>query len=742
VSVATSTGRAESAAAPRAARSLSDRLLAVLPLLSVYAWLCVVYLIEAWSRVTPWLFGDELELTQLSRSIAATGHAARRGEAHSPETLYTAFTAPLWLIHDVGSAYAAIKYADVFVMASVVFPTYFLARLVVGRGYALFAAAAAGAIPSLAYSSYIVEETIAYPYAALCLFLIAKALLTRRPRWIAAAAAASIVAPVVRSELVVVPLVYVLAAGLSSLSSPWFRRRRASWSLGDYAGLLTLVAGAIFLLSGIASTHSHQWYVATYAYENRMYTMGMWAAAALAVAVGVLPMVAGLASLWRSRAEEPSAEMRVFRSIFVSAIVGYGMYTAVKAAYLSTTFATRVEGRNLIYLAPLLFVGTAFVLARRLAHPLALTLAAGFTLYLVAYVGWHTVGSPYEMGVHLYSDALGFGILQTANRYYVYLSTHDARILLVGVFVLSVVMLSAPVLRPIRRRERLVGVAAAVLAVAVVAWNLTGEIGAAVATVSISRDNGRTLAKPFSWVDDYTRRTPTLYFGAGESDPTAEQLLEFWNRSITRVSSLDASVQGPGPSTGPDLGQGGLVYWNGSPGQYDYAVEDRPCVDFAGTVRQTHTYRAGNLPQRWSLVQLTHPNRLVSLCMGLSPDMWSGIRDSQYIRFSGGRGGRLTIVVSLQNRSGPSNPSPLHVIVGKLVISADAYPEQGAVTEQVNSSIDTGQTRVVRVRAPGDSFYVRVIVDKKWVPHDVDPHNSDTRVLGAQISYRFEPAGR
>ena len=100
-----------------------DRVQAALPLASVYFWLCIVYAVEAWQRVTPWLFTDELELTQLSRSIAATGHAARSGEAHSPGTLYTVFTAPMWLIHDVAAAYATVKYLDVFAMASVVFPT-------------------------------------------------------------------------------------------------------------------------------------------------------------------------------------------------------------------------------------------------------------------------------------------------------------------------------------------------------------------------------------------------------------------------------------------------------------------------------------------------------------------------------------------------------------------------------------------------------------------------------------------
>jgi hypothetical protein len=60
-------------------------------------------------------------------------------------------------------------------MTSALFPTYLLARLLVGRRPARFAAAGAAAIPSLAYSSYIVEETSAYPHAALC-FLIAKLL--------------------------------------------------------------------------------------------------------------------------------------------------------------------------------------------------------------------------------------------------------------------------------------------------------------------------------------------------------------------------------------------------------------------------------------------------------------------------------------------------------------------------------------------------------------------------------------
>jgi len=104
-----------------AERTFTDRLLAAVPLLSIFLWLCIVYAIEAWAHGTPWLFGDELELSQLSRSIADTGHAARRGEPHSFNTLWTYVLAPAWLIDDMHTAYATVKYIAVFVMTAMYF---------------------------------------------------------------------------------------------------------------------------------------------------------------------------------------------------------------------------------------------------------------------------------------------------------------------------------------------------------------------------------------------------------------------------------------------------------------------------------------------------------------------------------------------------------------------------------------------------------------------------------------------
>jgi len=166
---------AASARAEPRTRTLADRLLAAIPLLSVFFWICVLYMWEAWRHGSPWLFGDELQMTQLSRAIADTGHAARRGQSYSPDTLYPYFTAPAWLIHNVRHGYSTAKYIDVITMTSTMFWTYGLARFVVGRRAALFAGAGSVLIPSLTFSSMLVPENVAYPYAALCFFLIAGA---------------------------------------------------------------------------------------------------------------------------------------------------------------------------------------------------------------------------------------------------------------------------------------------------------------------------------------------------------------------------------------------------------------------------------------------------------------------------------------------------------------------------------------------------------------------------------------
>jgi hypothetical protein len=712
-----------STAAETSARrvSLPDRLLVALPLASVYFWIAVVYCFEAWKRATPWLFTDELEFTQLSRSIAATGHAARRGEPHSFGSLYTVFTAIFWRIDDVATAFAAIKYADTLVMAAVVFPTYFLARIVVGRTPALFAAAGAAAVPALAYSSWIVEETLAYPYAALCFFLIAKALVVRTRWWVIGAVVACAVAPLVRGELSVISITFGIALLGMWWSSERTKRWRAGWSVADWIGCLTICAGIVVFGSGLMSRHVQAWYDVTTYYKHRLFIFGDWATGSLAVGMGVVPLILGLAALWRLPGERPTRELRAFRSVAIGGIAAVWMYTAIKAAYLSLVFATRVEERNLIYVAPLLFVGAAVILERRRVNLWALAAAAAYAIYVA-------LGVPLFIGGGLYSDALGLAVFQQANRYFLF-SAGDARLITTIVAVVGIALVLAATQM---RARRFAGAAAVVAAFGMLAWCFTAEFAAAVGNITVSRDIRPTLGEPFTWVDDATRLKPTLYLAQGVSDQNPEWLLEFWNRSITTVGSLDGTLGGPGPSGAPNIAFDGRLYWTAAPSVpgkvFDYAVEDWPCIDFAGTLTERHFYRGGAAePREWRLIQLTKPNRLRADCVGIYGDGWSGPNDSTYFRFVARHRGWLRITLSRQGFPG----SPVDLQLGTIA-QVERTAVFGTVLRHEFVRIRPNRTTTVWVPTPAKPFGLHAVVQNKF-----SPGNGDGRSLGALVTYQW-----
>ncbi|HET7567798.1 MAG TPA: hypothetical protein VFJ91_07400 [Gaiellaceae bacterium] len=758
MSVANPPTAAEPEALRTGTRSLSDRLLLAAPLASVYIWLCVVYAVEALGHKAPWLFPDELKTTQLARSLADTGHAAQRGAPHSFESFFTLLHAPIWLIGSTTSAYTGLRYVDVLVMTSVVFPTYFLARMLVRRPAALFAAVGAGVIPSLAYSGYLVQENLAYPYSTLALFLLARALVAVREqrhvkRWVVPAVLAALLSPLVRGELAVILAIVPLAAFFAVWSSEWARDRRSRWPLGDRVGAWLLIAGGAFFVMALAGSQSAAWLRSWVFLRHRIVNMTDWAAGALAIGIGVIPFAVGLAALARTPSEREGTawEVRVFRSVLLASLLGYGLYTGVKAAYLSSVFATRVEERNLIYVVPLLFVGLAFVLDRRSVNRWALAVTGAFSVYLVGYALYHPTQYPYELK-GLYSDSLGLAILSKGSSLWGW-SADDVRWLLVAI-ALGTLLAVFAIAHP--RVGRRVALALSVaLAVGVVGWSFSGELAAASESNAFAREFAAIVSpkgdgQPLNWVDRWTRGKPTLYEGVGEIDQNAEWVNEFFNRSIVSVGSLDGSLDGPGPAGAPNTLADGRVYWTdlysqtlaGDGPQYDFAVEDYPCVDFAGRWLATRWHRAGAgalLRKPWRLVELTHPNRLRAECAGLYPDGWSGADDSGYFRFSGPAHGWLRIVVSRRNWGGPTPPSPVRVLLGTLVIGPDKYPHLGRVTQRHSTSVASSETQVLWLPVRSSRFAVRVVVAKKFVPHDYVPSNGDVRTLGAQVTYQIFP---
>lgn len=712
-------------APPPGGRGLAalDRAFRALPVLLPALALACLYLWQASAQRTPWLFGDELEFTQISRSIAETGQAARRGEPLAHQlSLYPWLTAPAWWIDDTRTAYETIKAFGVLVMTAAYFPAYLLARLVVSRPAAILAATATVAAPALVYSSFIVEEPIAYLWSILALYLVVRALAA--PSWSRAlvAASACLAGTLFRDELIVLLFVLGASAALVGWQSEPARRRRDEASLLLKAGWAAAFAAVVVLGHLAYASRSHEWDVAT-DHPGKMLDYGLWAVGATAIGLGVLPLVAGLTALVAQRGRRVDPAERAFRAVLAASLVGFGLYTAGKAAYISTNFALRVEERNLIYVVPLLMIGTALALEG--GRP-RLWLLAGSTA-LTAYV---LVTTPFQMDSLLYFDAPGLAILAGARRSLDWTPEYAESVLL-GVLVLAVAGLLAP--RVLNGYRRLAPAASALVGVLVIGWCLTAEIAAADGSRRAADAYLAELPKPLDWLDRATGGAPALYIGQQVTNANPANLLEFWNRSVQRVYSLDGTAPGPGPTVTPNLASkfGTL---EADPG-YDWVVTD-PGIRLVGRVVERK--RNG-----WLLYRIAPPLRLEQSVSGIFGDGWLGSRreativKGTYSRFATPENRAGTIFVTVSRTGGDSGiPGRVLIRVGTLALGDEFHGAIDRLTEERGWVVKSGLSRTFAIPTPRPPFQVEVTVSPPFVPSA-----GDLRWLGAQVSFDWKPAG-
>jgi hypothetical protein len=448
-----------------------------------------------------------------------------------------------------------------------------------------------------------------------------------------------------------------------------------------------------------------------------MLVYGLWAFGAFAIGVGVLPVFATLT--WLLGARFRVVEERALGATLIGSVLAFGLYTGVKASFLSTTFAIRVEERNLIYLAPIVFVVTARWALIGRSRVVAAALAVAAVWYLLD-------TTPYHNNEHFYSDAPGLSILQWLNRTWS-VTTADARKIVFGILIGSVVVAA---LREVARRRgglRRVGVAAsALLAVGVVGWNLTGEIVAANASNAFSATFRGSLPTPPDWIDRTTGRARTMFIGQSLDASNAFWSLEFWNQSIGDVWSVDSTAPGPGPTTTPNyLDLTGAV----DPQlPLDWIVAT-PGVNPAGTPAQT----VGGL----RLFHVGHPIRIADAEGLVSADAAWMSTNAWYYRFTsaGTKPGFAVVSLSRAAACGGFPPSHITIRLSRLRLSKDAQPVAGRLlaVRKVTIRSSPCDTRVIRIpaRAP---YRIDVSAVGAFQPSQYDQRN-----LSAQISFGFEP---
>ncbi len=704
----------------RAARPAERLSPGLVRLVLAVAYLCVaaLYAWQASKRVSPSIFSDEIEFTQISRGIAEDGVPSRRGEPNSFETLYTYLVAPAWWLDDPTAAWEAAKLIGVLVMSAAIFPAYGLARFVVSRPWALAAAIIAVAAPPLAYAPYLLDEPLAYPFSTAALWAITAAVAQPTRKRLGLAGVLCLVAPFVRGELAV--LTAVLGAGIFVLlwRTERFTKWRATWTPGDWIGAVTLVVGAAIVASAAAGHRSEVWYVATGFQKQDVLDHATWSLAAMTIGLGVLPLVATVVAFLSPRVRA-GRDGHAFVVVGLSAFAAFVTYTAVKGAYLSATFSDLILERNVIYLVPVVLAATAAVLARPAATLPGLSFGLAVALYLVT-------RAEIRLDQYPYFEAPSLAIGHLANRNFAWDPGDVERALVLAAFV-SVALLAARTLV----RSRTTGlVIAVVVACAVTTWTLTTEIYAARGLNVFSERLHGSTPRPVDWVDRATGGEPALYLGQQINDANQIWLLEFWNRSIDKVWSLDGTA--PVPSLSPDLG---------AP---DGSLSPDPGVSWVVTGNGVEVVgeRIGEPRGGMTLFRVTPPARFRYAQNGVSTDGWMGAHASysQYAPDEGVSRGFVRVVLSRQGACGGNIPTANVVVRVGSVAVRDKQPGFGRVDDVVRRELEPCGLEPVVVRATVP-YHVDVTVSPTFVPAEIDPSSGDVRELGAQIRFDFLPFG-
>jgi hypothetical protein len=482
-----------------------------------------------------------------------------------------------------------------------------------------------------------------------------------------------------------------------------------------------LLAVAVFFVANQAfGGHSHEWATVTHQWKGRLWTLGMESTSALALGLGLLPFVGGLASLWLpGRRGDPA--WRAFAAFAGSALVTTWVYTGVKAAYLSTVFATRVEERNLIYVQPLLVVGTAVWLCERRRSLVASLAAWAFATWLVLHYGYQ-LDFPYF-------ESPGYGIAAMANRVFRW----DQPTIRVALTVCSLLLLAVVILMQIRRDGRIVRLVLVAVAAASLAMMVAGEVTSSRGSAITSKTYARNLPQPLDWVDRAAGGRGVTFVGEqiSSGDALGLNLMEFWNRNVKNIWSLDGSAPGPGPTLTPDLHsrRGEL---SSDAGQPYVLTTDR--VELVG---KTVVARAG-----YTLRVATHPLSLHEAAYGITSDGWiqgtsdDPVASGTFAYF--GPGSSQGILRASVGRRGfcPTGLEPVHVVlrVGPLELNTQNAPTLRRTTYATRLVVPncTAKDLTIRIAPP---FAVQVTATP--LIHPVDYNIGDNRYLGAQVGFSF-----
>lgn len=495
----------------------------------------------------PWVAPDEMAYGLLGQSLWQTGELTIRGTAVGYYSLvYPALAGGALSIGDTAAGIVVLQAVQAVAMSAVAVPVFLWGRRLTGDRWALAAAALSVLPPALAYSGLIMSEAVYYPFVAVALLALARAVQEPTLFRLGLMLASVTLAAAVRLQALVLLPTFATALVLDAFLA------RDGRALRRYLLALATVAGVVAagLVAWVATGHGVSWSALLGAYE----TVGADTPGAGAVAEELVRSAGGIVLLSFGIPFLATAVLAVRAAVvgegdataraFLATAVAYVAWLSLEVAFFAASFVTYVPERYLVTTAPVLSLGLCLWLARGAPRPwrVLLPVVAGAVVVVAAI-------SP----ARLFADVGIHDLLTTLTFHDLAAGASDA---VVRTAVVGAVLVAAAafVLVPPRR--------AAVLAVAVAAGLTTLSIGSAreIAEHSRQEDVKAFGAADRSWIEDAARGSPVALLNTGDREWPTVPRTAFWNQNITTIARFpDAPGSGAIPQRVVEPGPDGIL---------------------------------------------------------------------------------------------------------------------------------------------------------------------------------------
>jgi hypothetical protein len=556
----------------------------------------------------PWIAPDE-------HLYGLVGHSLVRGEGLTIlgeaipyySLLYPLFVGLPTLAADVTTAVTVTQAAQALLMSATAVPVFLWARPLAGARPALLAAGLAVLIPGLGYSALLMSEALYYPVAVVAAWALAASLreptLLRQLTFVAAVA----LALAVRLQAVgfVATLVVALGAlAVAERSAAPFRRLLPALLAFGAAGALWVAARLAFAGTdeslGAYGTLAE---AEEYSVSDVLWSIVWQAGGVVILTVGVPVVALGILAWDLVRGREGDNGVRAL----VATALAYLVVTVVEVGFFASRFVEHLTVRQLLSVAPPVFVAFAVWLGRGLPRPQPVTSVIAFVVAAAALL------VPVE---RVTTRAAAADALETVPIEYLRRSLSETAVETLYAAAVAALLLFV-VFVPRRGAPVVAGIVATALA--------AGSIVASYEMRDRSQEDRRTLFADaqVDWLDAQGGRDVAFLVTGDRLWPNVWHHL-FWNRSITRVVRL-RGAQDPGvvPQEVVTIrGDGALVSSDGSELKVEQLVTPTTMLP-AGEALATVTSTTEPGLTHW---RVESPVRVLQRIRGLRPngDLYTG----------------------------------------------------------------------------------------------------------------------